>query len=298
MEKVSVIIPIYNLEKYLGECLESVIHQDYPNLEIILVNDGSTDASLEIMERYAQQDSRIRIINGSNGGRGAARNRGIESSTGHFITFIDGDDFVDQDHVTSLVHQQKRYDSDIAITFNKEFDQNNQEYYVLLDPAPDDHHYDGVYESEEWLRSFFNARNSIFNSVCMKLFKRKLFDRVRFPERHVICEDAFTSWKLAVLAKRISFENKLTYVYRKNHSGSVTTAEGDNQFKYAWFQALNESISLLGLSNINPEFMKQNYDDNLKKLCKIATDNGNANLSDQVAYRLALLKKYVGVSDG
>lgn len=296
MDKVSVIVPIYNLEKYLDECLESIINQDYPNLEIILVNDGSRDASLEIMKKYADRDSRIKIINGLNGGCGAARNRGIEIATGRFITFIDGDDFVDQDYVTTLVNQQKRYDSDIAITFNKEFDDNSKSYYVMLDPAPESAKYNGVYSSEEWLTTFFNAQNLTFNNANMKLYKRELFHKVRYPEKHVICEDAFTTWKLVAAAQRISFENKLTYVYRKNHAGSITTEEGDNRFKYAGLKAMNESIALLGLSNVNTKFMHHEYEENLKKL--VANHYKDVNVRDQAAYRLSLIEKYKEKSSG
>lgn len=290
MDKVSVIVPIYNLEKYLDECLTSIINQDFSNLEIILVNDGSKDASLEIMKRYADRDSRIKIINGLNGGCGAARNRGIEIATGRFLTFIDGDDFVDQDYVTTLVNQQKRSDSDIAITFNKEFHDDSKSYYVMLDPAPESTQYDGVYSPEEWLTTFFNAPNMTFNNANMKLYKRELFNNVRYPEKHMICEDAFTTWKLVTLAKRISFENKLTYVYRKNHSGSITTEAGDNGFKYAVLKAMNESIALLGFSNLNTEFMNDEYKSNLKQL--IANNYKNANMRDQAAYRLSLIEKY------
>lgn len=290
MEKVSVIVPVYNIEKYVGVCIESIVHQDYDNLEIILVNDGSTDSSLRICEEYAQKDTRIRIINGKNAGRGAARNRGVECATGDYVTFIDGDDFVDSNYVSSLVEQKKRYQSNIAITFDKEFNQNNNTYYVLLDPAPGDGHYDGVYDSDDWYKKFFYAQNSTLNTVCMKLFDRQLFNNIRFPERHVICEDAFTSWKLAMKADRISFENKPTYIYRKKHAGSITTEEGNGRFHYAQVKVLEESMSLLGPTNFDTSFMKSRYEQRLRELMQCADDD----TKKQVAYKLSLIDRLNG----
>lgn len=292
MEKVSVIIPIYNVERYVGECISSVIQQDYQNLEIILVNDGSTDLSLKICENYALKDNRIRIINGENGGRGAARNRGIESSTGKYLTFIDGDDFVDSNYVSSLVEQKKKYNSNIAITFDKEFNQKNNTFYVLLDPAPGNTSCDGVYNSREWLEKFFYSRNSTLNTVCMKLFDRALFKNIRFPENHVICEDAFTSWKLAMRSDRISFENKPTYIYRKKHAESITTAESNGKFHYAQVNVLEESIAILSLCELKTDFMFARYRQRLEQLKQSSVDEKDTNIHSQAEYKLSLMKKY------
>ena len=102
-KKVSVIVPVYNLESYIERCLDSLLMQDYDDLEIILVNDGSTDKSLEIIEKYAQQSESIIVINQKNSGVSSARNAGIEKATGFFIAFVDGDDYVDSDFISTLV---------------------------------------------------------------------------------------------------------------------------------------------------------------------------------------------------
>ena len=94
---ISVIVPVYNVEEYLDECLDSIRKQTYKNIEVILVNDGSTDKSQEICERYCQQDSRFYLINQENRGLSGARNRGIQESTAGFITFVDSDDVIKED---------------------------------------------------------------------------------------------------------------------------------------------------------------------------------------------------------
>ena len=92
--KVSVIVPVYNVEKYLKQCLDSIVNQTYKNLEIIIVNDGTKDNSMKIVEEYLQ-DKRIKVINKENGGLSSARNRGIEEATGEYISFVDSDDYID-----------------------------------------------------------------------------------------------------------------------------------------------------------------------------------------------------------
>lgn len=105
---ISVIIPVYNTADYLPRCLDSVINSDYRNLEIICVNDGSTDNSLDILNEYAEKDSRIRVITITNGGVSNARNVGIESSSGEFIAFVDSDDWVHRQFFGIMTHFQKR----------------------------------------------------------------------------------------------------------------------------------------------------------------------------------------------
>ena len=97
MVKISVVIPVYNVEKYLEQCLDSVIAQSFEDIEVICVNDGSTDSSLEILKRYADNDSRIKIISQKNKGAGAARNVGIENAAGEYVYFMDSDDYLNSD---------------------------------------------------------------------------------------------------------------------------------------------------------------------------------------------------------
>ena len=114
-ELISVIIPVYNVEQYLAECVNSVCRQTYQNLEIILVNDGSTDASGQICQELADKDERIRLIHQGNQGLSGARNTGIEHSSADYLIFVDSDDWLPEQHVARLYEKLKEYDADIAI---------------------------------------------------------------------------------------------------------------------------------------------------------------------------------------
>ena len=142
-EVVSIIIPIYNVEAYLRQCLETVIHQTYPNLEIILVNDGSPDQSEEICKEFFRKDARIRYVRQENGGLSAARNTGIELATGDYITFIDPDDWVTEDYVEVLYRQLKKYDADVSVANYNLYDDSSSKYLIKV---TDDDYSETLYE--------------------------------------------------------------------------------------------------------------------------------------------------------
>lgn len=115
MEKISIIIPVYNVKKYLNDCIQSVINQTYNNLEIILIDDGSTDGSGDYCDEIAKKDSRIFVYHKTNGGLSEARNVGIKISTGKYITFIDSDDYIENLYIETLYNSLIEYKADIAI---------------------------------------------------------------------------------------------------------------------------------------------------------------------------------------
>ena len=125
---ISVIIPVYNVEKYINRCVDSVIHQSYTNLEIILVDDGSPDNCPTICDNYSKQDSRIKVIHKKNGGLSDARNVGIEHSKGKYITFIDSDDYISNDYVEILYKLITKYNSKIAVADNYIFYEDGNIY--------------------------------------------------------------------------------------------------------------------------------------------------------------------------
>ena len=112
---ISVIIPIYNVETFLPSCIESVINQTYENLEIILIDDGSTDKSGKICDKYSENDSRITVIHKDNEGVAEARNTGIENMSGEYFCFVDGDDYVDNEYISEMYSLTKEYDADISM---------------------------------------------------------------------------------------------------------------------------------------------------------------------------------------
>lgn len=218
MEKVSVIVPVYNVAPYLGECIESIIHQTYSNLEIILVNDGSTDSSLRICEHYRHLDSRIHVISCPNRGCGPARNAALRVAQGDFVLFVDGDDTIGPDHIQHLYDNLKQYDSDVAFSYYYRIDANNTYYFLLND-------------QEKGQSGFFTSRKLLNHPlwatdprVTMRLYKRQLFNNIQFPTS--IYEDVGTTWKVMFNARRISYVKLDEYCWRIR-GGSVTAPRED-----------------------------------------------------------------------
>ena len=171
MEKlISVIIPVYNVELYLRRCVDSVINQTYKLLEIILVDDGSTDSSGKICEEYSKTDNRIKVIHKTNGGLSDARNAGIEICKGDYITFVDSDDWIDPDLVKHLYDIIVKFNADISIGMYKKVydnfinDKCIKEFYNVYE-------YAGTKALEE-----LYVHRSFGVHACGKLYKRNLFD--------------------------------------------------------------------------------------------------------------------------
>ena len=130
-ELISVIIPVYNVEKYLVDCLESVVSQSYTNIEIILVNDGSTDNSCSICKRYQQADKRFRVIDKENEGLSVARDIGIQVATGTYFATIDSDDIIDRYYIEKMYRKIKQYDADICLCARDTIGKKSGEYFPL-----------------------------------------------------------------------------------------------------------------------------------------------------------------------
>ncbi len=133
MTKVSVIVPVYNVEKFLERCLESIINQTLKDIEIICVNDGSTDKSEQILEEFKTKDNRIIIINQENAGVSAARNKGIDIATGEYIGFVDSDDWIDLDFYEKLYNTAKKHDADIAVAGIIKLNKHNKKYHLKIE---------------------------------------------------------------------------------------------------------------------------------------------------------------------
>ena len=179
---VSIIVPVYGVEAYLSECVDSLLAQTYENLEIILVDDGGKDRSGEICDRYAERDNRVRVIHKSNGGAASARNVGIDAATGEYICFVDGDDLVEKDYVTHLWSALSREDADISVC--------GLYYMTKHQKSPVEIESLGVFDCKEYLRLF----TSYWTCALMtnKLFKRAVVGTVRFEEGHCIDDEFFT----------------------------------------------------------------------------------------------------------
>ena len=205
MEKISIIVPIYNVEKYLERCLKSIINQTYQNLEIILVDDGSTDGCAGICDKYAKEDNRIKVIHKENGGLADARNKGLEIVTGEYIGFIDSDDYIDKDMYEYLHFIMKQNDADISVCGkyivyedSDKINKNNENDIKILDNK----------QALIQLNSF-----SFFNmSVCDKLYKREIVEGIEFPFGKK-SEDYFVTYQYFARANKIAISKAQKYYY-------------------------------------------------------------------------------------
>lgn len=237
MPLISIIVPVYNVESYLDKCINSIINQSYKNLEIILVNDGSTDSSIEICNFYALKDSRIKIINKANGGLSDARNCGLEVAKGEYIAFIDSDDWVDEDLYKILYELIVKYNSDISVcSFKKAISEevklnniNNEAVYINMTALEKIYDNDGVDMVVAW----------------NKLFKKDLLIGEKFPNGK-IHEDVYLIPRLLYKAKSIAYTNKELIYYRVNPN-SITNSKF-NLKRLDYLEAL-ESISMFYKDN-------------------------------------------------
>lgn len=209
---ISVIVPVYKVEKYLDECVTSILNQTYKNLEIILVDDGSPDNCPKMCDNYAANDSRIKVIHKNNGGLSSARNAGLDVAKGSFIQFVDSDDVIDINMIQHLYNNLKTTDSDISCCLyyksDKEMGGLSKEPYKIT-----------TFSNLEILNDLYCKKLQNVIS-CNKLFRKSLFQEIYFPVGK-ICEDIFTIYKLMYKAKKIVKSSFIGYFYRQT-PGSIT----------------------------------------------------------------------------
>jgi len=213
---VSVIIPVYNVEPYLKESIESVLNQTYENLEIIIIDDGSTDGSGRVCDEYAKQDERIIVIHQDNRGLSAARNTGLDLMTGDIVAFLDSDDSYHPDFVETMLNVMIADKADIVICEYKICDSLSSlsiECKGRIRPLPG-----GYYDHISSLQALAEGRINI--SAWNKLYRRKLWNGIRFPVGYIY-EDNATLFRIFDLSRSASIINKPLYYYRK-HSKSIT----------------------------------------------------------------------------
>ena len=297
---ISVIIPVYNVEKYLSKCLNSIVDQTYTNLQIILVNDGSTDGSLAIAQTFAEKDERVRIINQRNKGLPGARNSGIEAAEGDYIGFVDSDDWVHPQFYEHLYRNMVTYKADLSeIGFIRA--SNDQEKVNLYNPKVT------VYDNHDYAKRFFKIGiQKTTHYAWNKLYKRDCIESTIFPEKYSVGEDVISTYKVITKCDRIVVSDLPLYFYRQG-SGMTkafnrkyfqlidiwddicTNAREDNPEYYDWAKLNRQRISFTILSqlatsgdNKNPE-----YADVKKQLLS----DLRASLKDLVKSKIALSRK-------
>lgn len=201
---ISVIVPIYNVEKYLSQCIESIVAQNYKNLEIFLVDDGSPDQCGSICDSFAEKDSRIKVVHKTNGGLSDARNFALEQATGDYITFVDSDDYLSKDYVNNLFSLVSKYSCQIAITNFYMFREGDRIEKVNNDTEI-------VFSRDEGTKNLMYQKY-FDNNATAKLYAKALFQKIRYP-KGLLYEDVPTTYKLFLLADKIAYANKQDYYY-------------------------------------------------------------------------------------
>jgi len=230
---VSVVLPIYNVEKYLEKCIESVVNQTYTNLEIILVDDGSPDNCPEICDRWAEKDDRIKVVHKENAGLGMARNSGLEKATGDYICFFDSDDFVDLKTIEKAYNSIEENSADIVCFGFSSVDGKGNLICEHIPTPPKN-----VFEGDEIQREFlpnliysFPADNwNLHMSSCMAIFSMELIKKINWKfvsEREVLSEDIYSLIELYKRVNKVVVLNETFYFYRENASSLSRTYRKD-----------------------------------------------------------------------
>lgn len=275
-DKISVIVPIYNVEEYLAECLDSLISQTYQNLELILVNDGSKDSSYQIAKKYALKDERIKLYTKENGGLSDARNFGIKKATGKYLGFIDSDDKPFYNQFERLHQMIVENNSDISMcSFVRSTDELSNEPLSIKTYEIND-----IYD--DIMLDKINAH------VWDKLYKKELFDDIEFPYR-LHFEDLAVFYKIAFKIKKMTISNEQLYYYRVDRDDSITQNKKNFLFNG------------ICIAKIYRDKTKFSYENNLevkykvlKMSVKYNTDTyRNIKKQDEYKEELIVIKEYI-----
>ena len=284
-DKITVIVPVYNVENYLRKCLDSIIAQTYKNIEIIVVNDGSTDASGQICQEYTQIDNRIVYIEKENGGLSEARNVGLDKMTGSYVTFIDSDDWAELDYVEILYKKIIEYQADISVGNYYSYNEDEETYYFHI---YGDSYYEKVYDNISIFENLYESqemKSFALISAWGKLYKAKLFDYLRF-EKGKLGEDGYFNQKMYLSVNKVVYLNKGLYAYRQR-SGSITKTWTE-KWMHALVDAMSERITLLA----NMGYPLEKHLAVYRQMLEVSLANGQASgLSDTATYKEFEMKR-------
>ena len=223
-KKVSIIVPVYNVEEYIDKCIDSLLQQTYKNIEIILVDDGSTDLSGEKCDNYKSQDERILVFHKSNGGLADARNYGINKSSGDFLIFVDSDDWIESNTVENAISVMNDDQSDMVV-YGITIDYENGKKKVKAPLKKE------CIDKKRAL-IYINSFKGIDVSACNKMFKRKLFNNISFPYGK-LCEDYYIMYKIFDCCSKISIIPSPYYHYFQRTNSISRNSNVNMDYLYA-----------------------------------------------------------------
>lgn len=227
--KVSFVVPCYNVESFIEECINSIIKQTYDNIEIISVDDGSIDKTGKILDKLAHKDDRIKVIHQDNGGVSSARNAGIDAASGDYIVFVDGDDYISSDYTEYMVRMVLQDDADMALSVNCYMSKGEKQ--IEKDNV-------SCYPPEDATALLLGPR--VLVGCWNKIYKKKLLDdnNLRFSTTQFYGEGLFFITTTTQLANRIAVGFRKVYYYRRNNYFSACTKFNINNF-YNGYASLN-----------------------------------------------------------
>ncbi len=241
MDKISIIVPVYNIEKYIEKCVKSIEKQTYKNLEIILVDDGATDKSGKICDKLATKDERIKVIHKKNGGLSSARNEGIKNATGNYICFIDGDDYVSNDYCELMYNALIETNSEIAVIAHKEIRDDNTK---ILDAGKESkEEFDNtrtIYQGDEIIVKFLREKH--FRKAWNKLYKAESIKGHFFKDGAAYEDICFTYYVLENIKKAVYINTPGYFYVRRGGSISTTYSQKNlNDFADSIIELYDES---------------------------------------------------------
>lgn len=218
---ISIIVPIYNVERYLDKCIQSIINQTYSKLEIILIDDGSPDDCPQLCDEWAKKDSRIKVVHKKNGGLSSARNSGLDIFTGKYVAFVDSDDWIDEKYIETLYKNLIKHNVDISmVSYNRHETDNIFNPYSGVDSR--------VITKDEAIKDFCYFRKNLAGGTWDKLCKAELFKTLRFPVG-LNSEDRYTNAVIYSKSNSIYYDNTPLYSYRIREN-SICTAKFNSHF--------------------------------------------------------------------
>ena len=239
---ISIIVPCYNADRYLNVCLESLKAQKEPRLQMILIDDGSTDATGAILDRFALSEPRAQVIHIPNGGVSAARNRGLALATGRYIAFMDADDALEENSLLLLYQHAVRTGAQIVSANHTLFDmEKGQRVPVEIAPV--------VQQSAEIVKEIIHMHR-IYNNIWNKLYERSLFDGLRLNEGVRIGEDALLNLQLFLRARRVTHLQDYTYVYRVHSQSAMANVRGHSQAHQPMLRGMSEILLACGMKEL------------------------------------------------
>lgn len=282
---ISVIVPVFNDEKYLKECIESIIKQTYENLQIILIDDGSRDKSGKICDMYAEKDKRIEVIHKENGGVSSARNVGLDNARGEWVTFIDADDWVEEDFLKLMLEKATKEKADVVLCeYNRRIEKNIERVELTAKEE--------IINSEKHLQNALNPQTGC-GYCTMKLIKKSII-KDKFDENLKAAEDALFSIRLSNKINKEVILRKALYNYRMNSESAVKRY--DEEYPKKYLKAIKKIKEYLEEQHSNKEAI-QNYYNFVAYHVMLIAVNYCYHPENKQKHKLSILKKVCKQTD-